>query len=82
MSRFSTIVALMILAIASPSLATTGLDISADICQEMALADWQCLVNSGYSFAIIQTFQGGYGMNPSIGTNYLQFATIRLCNFL
>jgi len=39
---------------------------SSEICGNTSLADWQCLVSSGYNFAIIQTFQGGYQYNNMI----------------
>jgi len=34
----------------------------------MDLSDWQCLANSGYNFAVIQAWSGGYGLNSDIGT--------------
>jgi len=43
--------------------ATLGMDISA-YCTGI---DWSCLVKNGYSFAIIQAWAGGYGVNTNIG---------------
>jgi hypothetical protein len=39
---------------------------SSDICGSMSQYDWDCFVNAGYSFAIIQTWQGGYGFDSNI----------------
>jgi len=46
--------------------ATVGLDISSGICQGMSSSDWSCLHGKGYSFAIIQTWSGGYDFNHDI----------------
>jgi len=43
---------------------TYGMDISA-ACTGI---DWNCLVSNGYTFAIIQTWQGGYQFNSNIGS--------------
>jgi GH25 family lysozyme M1 (1,4-beta-N-acetylmuramidase) len=48
--------------------ATLGVDMSQQECAAMAESDWQCLVNSGYDFSIIQTFRGGYQFNNDILT--------------
>jgi hypothetical protein len=33
-------------------------------CSAMNQSDWDCLVNNGFTFAIIQAFQGGNGVGP------------------
>jgi len=48
--------------------AVLGVDMSSDICSSMQQSDWDCLVQSGYTFAIIQAFSGGYGQNPNIAS--------------
>jgi len=60
--------ALMLAAAAVGTNAAVGVDMSSGICQGMALSDWQCIVNAGYSFAIIQGWQGGYGYNSGLAT--------------
>jgi len=42
------------------SLATEGVDMSGGLCDDMTLSEWQCLVSSGYKFAVVQVWQGGY----------------------
>lgn len=44
-----------------------GIDMSGFDCNAMNQADWDCLVNNGYDFAIIQTWEGGYGYTSHIG---------------
>jgi len=46
--------------------AVLGVDISSATCQTITLSDWQCLIRNGYTFAIIETFDGGYQMNNNI----------------
>jgi len=43
-----------------------GVDTSQPLAISSSLADWQCLVNAGYSFAIIQVFQGGYQHDSAV----------------
>ena len=45
-----------------------GVDMSGSDCNNMVSSDWSCLVNNGYDFAIIQTWQGGYQYTSNIGT--------------
>jgi len=47
---------------------TSGVDTSMANCGNMNLGTWQCLVNNGYHFAIVQTWDGGYQMNPNIAS--------------
>ena len=49
--------------------ATLGVDMSSDTCggDGLNLSIWQCLVNNGYTFAIIEAWDGGYGFNTNIG---------------
>lgn len=49
-----------------PSTSTLGVDMSSEICAYMSQSDWDCFVQNGYSFAIIETWQGGYGFDSSI----------------
>jgi len=35
----------------------------------MGLGDFQCLVGQGYAFAVLQAWQGGYGMTTNVGQN-------------
>jgi hypothetical protein len=35
-------------------------------CNAMSQANWDCLKNNGYDFAIVQTWQGGYGYTSRI----------------
>eukprot|EP01121_Diplochlamys_sp_Union-15-3_P006484 TRINITY_DN1697_c0_g1_i1.p1 TRINITY_DN1697_c0_g1~~TRINITY_DN1697_c0_g1_i1.p1 ORF type:complete len:222 (+),score=39.59 TRINITY_DN1697_c0_g1_i1:56-721(+) len=50
------------------SLATLGVDMSQAQCASATLSDWQCIVKSGYTFAIIEAWDGGYGQNPNIAS--------------
>lgn len=49
------------------STASLGVDLSADLCGSMSDSDWSCLVKEGYTFAIVQAWSGGYGLNPHLG---------------
>ncbi len=44
--------------------ARLGVDMSMQECSGMTQGDWGCLVNNGFTFAIIQAFQGGNGVGP------------------
>ena len=49
------------LLISAPNVhAAQGIDMSQFICEKLSLQDWQCMVNNGKSFAIIQAWCGGY----------------------
>jgi len=48
------------------ALATVGIDTSGGDCDGASSSDFTCLHNSGYDFAIIQTWQGGYGYTSKI----------------
>jgi len=48
--------------------ATIGLDISEAACESMASSDWSCLHKEGFSFAIIQAWDGGYKLNSKLAT--------------
>jgi len=61
------LISVCLLALVCPSLATLGLDVSAGICQSMSQSTWNCLAGT-YGFAVIQTFEGGFGFNSAIGT--------------
>jgi len=50
--------------IAGVANATYGLDVSAS-CSDI---DWNCLVGQNYTYAIIQTWEGGYQFNQNIGS--------------
>jgi len=39
---------------------------SADDCSAMSESDWSCLVEHGYTFATVQAWSGGYGLNPNL----------------
>jgi len=47
----------------TPVLATIGVDMSSGLSTS---TNWGCLAQNGYQFAIIQTWQGGYGFNNGI----------------
>jgi len=57
-----------LLCLVRPSEQTLGVDMSQELCAAMTQYDWDCLVNQGYEFAIIQTWQGGYEFGGSIAT--------------
>eukprot|EP01116_Phalansterium_solitarium_P010459 TRINITY_DN2524_c0_g1_i1.p1 TRINITY_DN2524_c0_g1~~TRINITY_DN2524_c0_g1_i1.p1 ORF type:complete len:261 (-),score=86.33 TRINITY_DN2524_c0_g1_i1:64-846(-) len=65
MARFG-FVGVCLAAMVAVSFAAEGVDMSADICQSMAPSDWPCIVNQGYTFAIIQGWSGGYGYNSGL----------------
>lgn len=37
-----------------------------DICNSIQPSDWDCLINHGYTFAIIEAWDGGFGFNHHI----------------
>jgi GH25 family lysozyme M1 (1,4-beta-N-acetylmuramidase) len=46
---------------------TFGIDTSMQTCMSgISLNDWNCLINNGFSFAIIEVWNGGYGYNINI----------------
>eukprot|EP00762_Andalucia_godoyi_P007081 ANDGO_01849.mRNA.1 putative GH family 25 lysozyme 2 len=53
-------------ALLARSSASVGIDMSSEICSTMSLGTWQCLQSQGYSFAIIEGFQGGGGVNQNL----------------
>jgi len=56
--------------VAAPLVAATiGVDFSAQGGEGMSLSTFQCFKNSGYDFAVIQTWQGGYTWNTQIANN-------------
>ena len=55
------------------SYAVLGVDISMDTCENgVSVGTWQCIVNAGYSFAIIETWGGGYQFDSNIGTIFFE----------
>ncbi len=44
--------------------AELGVDMSTQECSGMTQSDWNCLVSNGFTFAIVQAFQGGNGLGP------------------
>lgn len=46
--------------------AAVGLDISQEICASTNADTWKCLRNAGYSFAIIEGYQGGGRVNQNL----------------
>eukprot|EP01111_Echinosteliopsis_oligospora_P012727 TRINITY_DN439_c0_g1_i1.p1 TRINITY_DN439_c0_g1~~TRINITY_DN439_c0_g1_i1.p1 ORF type:complete len:232 (-),score=68.24 TRINITY_DN439_c0_g1_i1:49-744(-) len=57
---------LCVLACVKTSTAVYGIDLSAELCANTDASTWQCLAQQGYSFAIIQGWQGGYGLNTNL----------------
>jgi len=70
------------------SRAFKGLDISIPVCKGLTLEDWQCLRKENFTFAIIETFDGGPGQNPAIATcvsdawkaGFLHVDVVRFCH--
>jgi hypothetical protein len=58
----------------SSSFATYGVDFSLDTCQGgVQVSDFQCLSSNGYSFAIIEVWDGGEQFDSNIGKNFAKF---------
>eukprot|EP00762_Andalucia_godoyi_P003068 ANDGO_01139.mRNA.1 putative GH family 25 lysozyme 2 len=54
------------LALVALSTASVGIDMSQEICATMTIDTWRCLQSEGYSFAIIEGFQGGNHVNQHL----------------
>ncbi len=46
--------------------ATLGVDMSLQQCQSAGSSNWRCLRNKGYSFAIVEAWNGGFQYNTRI----------------
>ena len=56
------------------ALATYGVDFSLDTCQGgVQVSDFQCLSSNGYSFAIIEVWNGGAQFDSNIGNSVKLF---------
>ncbi|KAJ5071007.1 gh family 25 lysozyme 3-related [Anaeramoeba ignava] len=45
---------------------TSGLDISQADCGSISLSEWKCFAQNGKSFAIVEAFDGGYGIGSHV----------------
>eukprot|EP01100_Stratorugosa_tubuloviscum_P015368 TRINITY_DN8780_c0_g1_i1.p1 TRINITY_DN8780_c0_g1~~TRINITY_DN8780_c0_g1_i1.p1 ORF type:complete len:226 (-),score=111.78 TRINITY_DN8780_c0_g1_i1:127-804(-) len=45
---------------------TIGVDISLFECDSISKNDWDCLISNGFTFAIIEAWNGGYQLTPEI----------------
>jgi hypothetical protein len=52
--------------------AALGIDMSIAIASTMTQDTWNCLRSAGYTFAIIEGFNGGYHVNQNLATNVAQ----------
>eukprot|EP01102_Stenamoeba_stenopodia_P022969 TRINITY_DN9769_c0_g1_i1.p1 TRINITY_DN9769_c0_g1~~TRINITY_DN9769_c0_g1_i1.p1 ORF type:complete len:240 (-),score=52.70 TRINITY_DN9769_c0_g1_i1:95-772(-) len=50
----------------APSFQTLGVDMSLAQCHTATKSDWECLVKEGYTFAIIEAWDGGYQFDDTI----------------
>lgn len=64
------VIALLLVAVLSIQLssAAEGIDVSQVTCNKLSLGDWQCMVNNGKSFAIVEAYDGGYHYGESVAS--------------